>query len=71
MNQFLKNYIYIYIFHVDYIIPYILIQVNEGIAITLQNFVEIHTLYHQCGKYCNTFIYIYIYIYINDFALVH
>jgi hypothetical protein len=31
------------------------ITMNEGIAITLQNFVQV-TLYHQCGQYCNTFI---------------
>jgi hypothetical protein len=31
---------------------------NERIAITHQNFIEV-PLYHQCGQYCNTFMYIY------------
>jgi hypothetical protein len=31
---------------------------NDNIAITHQNIIEI-PLYHQCGQYCNTFMYIY------------
>jgi len=33
-------------------------QYDVGILVTFQNFVQL-TLYHQCGQYCNSFIYTY------------
>jgi hypothetical protein len=41
-KDILKNYIYIYIYHVQYIMPYILIQVNEGITKSITLMVKGH-----------------------------
>jgi hypothetical protein len=43
-NTHIKEYFKKYLFHAQYILTYILIQVNEGIAVTLQNFDEVNLI---------------------------
>jgi len=64
----MKQFIFFlrYLFHVHYIILDILIQVNEGITMTLQNFVEIK---HYTINVAN--IVILSFSCTNNFALVH